>query len=190
MLYAESILSEVPSINADFCRVFMDSSNFYQSSLRGSVVPASIMGSTTGSVLENNRFRYAVSPTITECPNEPQMESKFQMRQKISKLGPKLVSPKRTLGTGPVLIGKLDPVTEVKEFQNLAMSLSLNSSSTHASMPDRIGNNPGSSVEHLTTSNDSMSSTSATMRNKTVKTLNTVWNTWKMSFFGKVSNLR
>ena len=78
------------------------------------------------------------SPTITECANEPQIESKSEMRRRISNLGPKVVSPKRTLGTGPVLVGRLEPVKEGGEIKDETgdikdVSISLPSMSSNAS---------------------------------------------------------
>ncbi|CAG5088596.1 Oidioi.mRNA.OKI2018_I69.PAR.g11895.t1.cds [Oikopleura dioica] len=104
MIYAESATSEVPSVEADFCRTYLGD----EESIRASVIPASMAGSH----YEPTSRQFLYSPTITECANEEQMETKTEMRKKISMLGPKLVSPKRTLGSGPVLIGKLESVPE------------------------------------------------------------------------------
>jgi hypothetical protein len=104
MIYAESATSEVPSVQADFFRTYLGD----EDSIRASVIPASMAGSHYEPT--NRQFLY--SPTITECANEEQMETKTEMRKKISMLGPKLVSPKRTLGSGPVLVGKLEAVPE------------------------------------------------------------------------------
>lgn len=106
-LYADSILSEVPNCSNDYCRTFLD-----HSSIRGSAIPASIAGSNIGDIPR----RMVSSPTVSNCTNEPQIESKSAMRARMARvsasLGPKLVSPKRTLGSGPVLVGKLEPVDE------------------------------------------------------------------------------
>ena len=66
------------------------------------------------------------------------MESKTEMRRRISNLGPKVVSPKRTLGTGPVLVGRLEPVKEGGEIKEDGgdikdISISLPSMSSNAS---------------------------------------------------------
>jgi hypothetical protein len=104
MIYAESATSEVPSVQADFFRTYLGD----EDSIRASVIPASMAGSH----YEPTSRQFLYSPTITECANEEQMETKTEMRKKISMLGPKLVSPKRTLGSGPVLVGKLEAVPE------------------------------------------------------------------------------
>lgn len=131
-------------------------------SVRGSVIPASI----TGSMADDDRYPYTISPTITECANEPQMESKSQMREKISKLGPKLVSPKRTLGTGPVLVGKLDTVEEVKEVKENSFSISLPSISSSASGP--LHSNNYDTISSTFNKYDTISSSSnITKREKT-----------------------
>ena len=88
MIYAESATSEVPSVEADFCRTYLGD----EESIRASVIPASMAGSH----YEPTSRQFLYSPTITECANEEQMETKTEMRKKISMLGPKLVSPKRT----------------------------------------------------------------------------------------------
>ncbi|CBY08745.1 unnamed protein product [Oikopleura dioica] len=104
MIYAESATSEVHSVQADFFRTYLGD----EDSIRASVIPASMAGSH----YEPTSRQFLYSPTITECANEEQMETKTEMRKKISMLGPKLVSPKRTLGSGPVLVGKLEAVPE------------------------------------------------------------------------------
>lgn len=104
MIYAESATSEVQSVQADFFRTYLGD----EDSIRASVIPASMAGSH----YEPTSRQFLYSPTITECANEEQMETKTEMRKKISMLGPKLVSPKRTLGSGPVLVGKLEAVPE------------------------------------------------------------------------------
>ena len=103
-LYAESILSEVPNCSNDYCRTFLDHSSMLDHR------------SIAGSNIITTR-RQISSPTVSNCTNEPQIESKEQMRARMARVsavinGPKLVSPKRTLGSGPVLVGKLEPVDE------------------------------------------------------------------------------
>merc|ERR1719204_1722046 len=73
------------------------------------------------------------SPTVSNCTNEPQIESKEKMRQRMAKVSlalkgsPKVVSPKRTLGSGPVLVGKLETVAE-KELETTQLETSLSNS--------------------------------------------------------------
>ena len=97
------------------------------------------------------------SPTVSNCTNEPQIESKEKMRQRMAKVSlalkgspkvrtsiiihlfplkiqffqychpKKVVSPKRTLGSGPVLVGKLETVAE-KELETTQLETSLSNS--------------------------------------------------------------
>jgi len=107
-LYADSILSEVPNCSNDYCRTFLDHSSLLDSS-------KSVAASN---IFPHHHHRGIISsPTVSNCTNEPQIESKEQMRARMARVsavinGPKLVSPKRTLGSGPVLVGKLEPVEE------------------------------------------------------------------------------
>jgi len=89
------------------------------------------------------------------------------MREKISKLGPKLVSPKRGLGTGPVLIGKLEPVEEGKEIKENSISISLPSISSNSS--EIIPFSTNDAVFSTTNKYDTISNTSnISKREKTV----------------------
>ena len=125
-LYAESILSDVPNNSSEYFRTFMD-----QQSTRGSIFPASIAGTTysdpDGRIVNRSDLSrldidrengHRASPTVSNCTNEPQIESKAEMRRKMSRVSavlnstPKLVSPKRGLGSGPVLVGRLETVPE------------------------------------------------------------------------------
>merc|ERR1712131_111535 len=156
-LYAESVLSDVPNCSTEYWRTFMD-----QSSLRGSVFPASIAGSE----LDLGRG-FMTSPTVSNCTNEPQIESKEKMRQRMAKVSlalkgsPKVVSPKRTLGSGPVLVGKLETVAE-KELETTQLETSLSNSGRDSIQANSIhsGHSRNKSLNTSLSQTNSQSTTS------------------------------